>query len=243
MKPTIYASFNTIDDAEKATGALMDFGLKSEDITLVGHENHKDRAVHYTGHGMGRINDNAAVYTADTPINAAVSGADMNTNVDSTLDRDTNWNDNTRTDANVDDVNDKGDLSAKTGLSTTTAGDAMAGAGKGAGIGLGVGVAAALAAMFIPGIGLVVGGGTLAMALTGAAAATAGGAMAGGAFGYLKDQGVPDHAIHSYNETFEKGGALLAINLPDDVERASVEVILDKYNAQNVNEYSYAATH
>lgn len=203
MKPTVYASFTNIEDAERATGALLDFGLHSEDISLVGHEQHKSRGIHYTGHGMNRPEDNTAVYTSDEALA------------------------------------EKDGLAAKSGLSTTTGADATVGAEKGAGIGLGVGVAAALAAMFIPGIGLVIGGGTLALALAGAAATTAGGAIAGGALGYLKDQGVPEHVVSHYNETFDKGGAILAINLPSDVTRSSVDVILHKYNALNINEYSY----
>ena len=203
MKPTIYASFVNIEDAERATGALLDFGLVSQDISLVGHEQHKHRAVHYTGHGMNRPDDHTAVYTSDEA------------------------------------ATENDSLAAKSGLSTTTGADAAVGAEKGAGIGLGVGVAAALAAMFIPGIGLVVGGGTLALALAGAAATTAGGAIAGGALGYLKDQGVPEHVVSHYNETLEKGGAVLAISLPDDVSRSSVDVILNKYNALNINEYNH----
>src|SRR5205085_9990716 len=87
------------------------------------------------------------------------------------------------------------DLSAKTGLSTTTPADAGVGAAKGAGIGLGVGVLAALASIFVPGFGLVAGGGALATAIAGAVGTTAAGAIAGGVHGYLKDQGVPEGAI------------------------------------------------
>ena len=101
---------------------------------------------------------------------------------------------------------------------------------------------AGLAAIFVPGVGLVIGGGSLAMALGGALATAGAGAIAGGALGFLKDQGVPDHAISTYNETFAKGGAILAITLPEDVTRPSIDVILNKYNAQNIGEYGYVRT-
>src|SRR5262249_11262495 len=122
---------------------------------------------------------------------------------------------------------DDADLTAKKGLSTTTPEDAASGAAKGAGIGLGVGVLAALASIFIPGFGLVAGGGALATAIGGAAAATAGGAIAGGVHGYLKDQGVPEEAITVYTEDYHAGGAILAVTTPSNgVDAATVERII-----------------
>ncbi len=38
MEETIYASFVNLSDAERATGALLDHGLKSENISLLVHE-------------------------------------------------------------------------------------------------------------------------------------------------------------------------------------------------------------
>src|SRR5688500_11923729 len=105
----------------------------------------------------------------------------------------------------------KDDIDAKSGISTTTGADGAAGAVKGAGLGLGVGIAAALAALAIPGFGLVLGGGALATAAAGAAGATAAGALAGGVEGFLKDQGVPDDVLTHYNDTFMQGGAILAV--------------------------------
>jgi hypothetical protein len=130
------------------------------------------------------------------------------------------------------------ELGAKSGISTTTSGDAASGAAKGAGLGLGVGVLAGLASLAIPGFGLVLGGGALATALAGAAGATAAGAVAGGVTGYLKDQGVPEHAAEPYHEAFERGGAVLAVHTPsNDIDATTVENILDKYGATNINAY------
>src|SRR5688572_15374801 len=141
MANTLYASFSDPEMAEKAIGALLDHGVRGEDVTVVTNET-------WSRSRYGDFDD----------------------------------------DHDADDVEDH----AKAGVTTTTAGDAASGAAKGAGIGLGVGAAAALASMFIPGFGLVMGGGALASALAGLATTTAGGAIAGGATGYLKDQGVPD---------------------------------------------------
>jgi hypothetical protein len=208
MNKTIYASFATINDAEHATGALMDFGLNAEDISLIAHEQHESHGLKYTAHDLNRSDDHAAVYTNESQT-----------------------------------VNDHHGLDAKAGISTTTGADAAVGAGKGTGIGLGVGVAAALAAMFIPGVGLVIGGGALALALGGAAASAGAGAIAGGALGYMKDQGVNEESINLYRDTFEKGGAILAVQLPEDVAESSVDVILSKYNALNISGVTYATTH
>ena len=133
--------------------------------------------------------------------------------------------------------------SAKKGISTTTAGDAASGAMKGAGIGLGIGALAALASLFIPGFGLVTGGGALAMALGAAAGTTAAGAVAGGVSGYLVDQGVPEAAAVDYEKAIERGGAIIAISLPSkDVTRADAEGILTKYQATNISSYPASVT-
>src|SRR5205085_9143914 len=108
----------------------------------------------------------------------------------------------------------------------------------GAGIGLGVGVLAALASIFVPGFGLVAGGGALATAIAGAVGTTAAGAIAGGVHGYLKDQGVPEEAIAHYGDVWQKGGAIIAITCPSNgVDQATVESVLTKYGATNINAY------
>lgn len=132
---------------------------------------------------------------------------------------------------------------AKSGISTTTAGDAASGAMKGAGVGLGIGALAALASLFIPGFGLVTGGGALAMALGAAAGTTAAGAVAGGVAGYLVDQGVPEAAAVDYEKALEHGGAIIAISLPsNDVSRTDAEQILNKYQATNLSSYPASVT-
>jgi len=124
------------------------------------------------------------------------------------------------------------------GITTTTAGDAEKGAAKGAGLGLGIGALAAVASLFVPGVGLVTGGGALAMAIGGAAGATAAGAIAGGVEGYLKDQGVPDEAIGRYAEAFNNGDTLVAVTLPsNDVSSIEADEVLRKYNGKHISAY------
>lgn len=129
--------------------------------------------------------------------------------------------------------------SAKTGLSTTTAMDAATGAAKGATVGIGVGIAAVLASLFIPGLGLVIGGGALATALAGGAATIAAGGAAGGVVGYLKDQGVPEEMVTHYSNQFQQGGAILAVAIPTGSMRSvEIEAYLLKYGASNIATYN-----
>ncbi len=131
-----------------------------------------------------------------------------------------------------EDVVEEIDLerTASTGITTTTAADAASGSVKGAGVGLLAGTLAALAAVFIPGIGLVIGGGTLALALGGVAGATAAGAVAGGVTGFLKDQGVPDQAIKHFHSILESGGAMITVSPTDDnTDSATIDSVLQKY--------------
>lgn len=135
-----------------------------------------------------------------------------------------------------------GERANETGITTTTMEDAQAGAAAGAGIGLVAGTAVALAAIFVPGIGLVLGGGALALALGGMAGTTAAGAVAGGVTGFLKDQGVPSDVTDGYERVIRGGGALLTVFPSDEkIEQATIESILAKYNG-SVSSYSPTRT-
>lgn len=223
MSPTLYASFEDASMAEKAAGALLDHGVRQEDISLVAHESHLSRSAY-----SGGATDIGADYThaaISDEYNTAVIDQDPATRDESFVTRDRTNEDTT-------------DLTARTGISTTTPADAASGAAKGAGIGLGVGVLAALASLAVPGFGLVLGGGALATAIAGAIGATAAGAAAGGITGYLKDQGVPEAAATRYGETFNRGGAVLAVNVPsNNVDTLTAQSILAKYGALNVATY------
>lgn len=194
MADTLYASFADTAAAERATGALLDRGIRSEDISLVSHESH-----HHA--------------------------------VSSTVDQ-------------LDEAEDRDQDPvevAKHGISTTTAADAGSGAITGAGVGLGVGTIAAVASLFLPGIGLVTGGGALAAAIAAAAATTAAGGVVGGVTGYLKDQGVPDYHAERFHEVVKGGGAVIAVRVPsNDLDRSEVEDVLSKYGGHDFGHYGMA---
>lgn len=217
MSDTLYATFNDASLAEKAVGALLDHGVRNEDISVISkdanskyaQENCRDaEQVAEAGHGV-TVTSTVDNEGYDIPANHE---APKSNHVEKT---------------------------GKSGLSTTTAGDAESGAAKGAGIGLGVGVAAAIASLVIPGFGLVLGGGALAIALAGTAGATAAGAVAGGVTGYLKDQGVPDDAATDYDRAYKNGSAVLTVHVPSGkMSQMEVEGILSKYQATYVHSYA-----
>jgi hypothetical protein len=179
---TLYASFVSLGDAERAAGALLDHGAVSEDLAILASEVHASGFVPHAGHDI-----------------AAESAA-------------------------------------KTGISTTTAGDAAYGAVKGSVIGLGVGALAALGALLIPGVGLVLGGGALATALAGTLGSAAAGAAAGGVAGYLKDQGVGENYVTHYSDALATGGSVLSVNIPTGrLDGIETEQFLAKYGASNIH--------
>lgn len=140
---------------------------------------------------------------------------------------------------------DAGDAehSAKTGISTTTSFDVAAGTVKGATVGIGVGALAALAALFIPGVGLVLGGGALATAAMAGTGTIIAGAAAGGLAGYLKDQGVPDDIITHYSNAFTEGGSIVAIAVPSgSLAPETAEGLFTKYGADNIATVNNART-
>jgi hypothetical protein len=177
---TLFASFLTTEDAERAYAALTDHGLSSSHVSIL------------TKQG----GDIAPVTSAEDAENRADSG-----------------------------------------ITTTTVQDAVAGAKPGAAIGLGVGALAALSALMIPGVGLVLGGGALAVALAGTAGATAAGAVAGGVYGYLRDMGMTEEQAESLGNAYESGRILVVADIPEDRDSMFVseaEAIIEKYNGQLV---------
>jgi uncharacterized membrane protein len=130
------------------------------------------------------------------------------------------------------------DLESKVegGVTTTTGADAAEGAKQGAAAGAVLGALAGLASLFIPGYGIVVGGGALATALATAAGTAAAGAATGGVTGYLKDMGVDDEAAADFDRTIRQDGAIIVLHLPvGGTAETAVRQILDKYHAVRVH--------
>lgn len=175
---TLFASFDTTVDAEKAAAAILDRGARQEDLSIVAH-----------------YHDPAAVELRD--------GSET-----------------------------QAEGVAKHGLTTTTGADAAMGAAKGLSFGMGLGILGAIATLFVPGVGLVVGGGALASIIASTAAA---GAATGGVVGYLKDQGMGDEIAATYHARVASGGAVLSLQVPTgDITEIEAESLLVKYGAVGV---------
>ncbi|RYG21608.1 hypothetical protein EON82_18515 [bacterium] len=236
MSNTIYATFANPEDAERAAGALLDHGVRPEDLSVV--RRHHDGFTPMTEPTASASNvpldtDVVAVGTkplTPPPVEGSVYGA-IPDSADSTV--------RTPVTAEVYDTEDDVEETAKHGITTTTAADASAGAVKGGLVGAGIGAIAAIAALIVPGVGLVMGAGALAAALGGIAATAGAGAAAGAIVGYLKDMGVDEQVATTYSEAVEGGGAILAVTVPSgNVDEAEATAVLNKYAATNVNRYA-----
>jgi len=120
----------------------------------------------------------------------------------------------------VEPAREVGDSGAA--LTTSEHGDTA----KGAAIGAVAGLAAGLLALTVPGIGLVLAAGPLAMAI-------AGGAIAGGVYGSLRDIGIEEHHARAY-ESRIRGGHVLLTALVPDLDQQRVRDVLDNYDAEDI---------
>jgi hypothetical protein len=210
---TIYASFPEVSQAERAAGALLDYGVRSSDISIVSTEGHAE----YLQRMDDMIAEGAPVPPDDADAEPALDPWYVPTVVQ-----------------DYPDAHEPSTI----GLTTTTSSDAAVGAAKGAGFGLGFGALAALSCMVVPGVGLVVGGGMLAAAIACAASATAAGAVAGGIHGFLVDQGIPNEAIDRYSEAYHAGDTILAVTCPSNgVDEWTADQVLTKYHGNHISSY------
>jgi hypothetical protein len=228
MRNTIYATFNDPKLAEKAAGALMDHGLRAEDLSII--QSHKWRSL--AAEEIAPSQPPAALFVVPNSSGMSTGMAPFGiTPMVMTAEQEHDQIDDIDLEPNMDEL-------AKHGLSTTTPQDACLGAWKGTAWGAGVGALAALAALFVPGVGLVVGGGALATAIVAMAASAGAGAAAGAMTGYLKDQGVESHIAAEYERMINTGGAVLGATLPSGgVDECQAWEVLNKYAGQHVTSY------
>ncbi|HZO90048.1 MAG TPA: hypothetical protein VFB38_17090 [Chthonomonadaceae bacterium] len=284
MARTIYATFPTGNDAERAAGALMDHGVPAEALSYimprrVAHPEHHemedrlppvgptpgavpqdvptpDVAIPQTpgvsnpiatGLAQDRhlAEDNTTASTYGTtgavlpdskPPAVNVAGVQPAVAVSAT-ERPTLAGDvpidMVQTDhaPHIIDQNRKEPYAA-TGISPSTGGDAAKGALEGAGIGIGLGALLGIAAVTVPGFGLVAGAGALIAGL--AAATGAAGGIAGGIYGYLTDMGLPPEPARRLSEHMETGGPILSVEVTGQVSEAKIRDLLTKYGATYV---------
>ena len=120
----------------------------------------------------------------------------------------------------VEPAREVGDSGAA--LTTSEHGDTA----KGAAIGAVAGLAAGLLALTVPGIGLVLAAGPLALAI-------AGGAIAGGVYGSLMDIGIEERHARAYEERIRGGHVLLTALVPG-LDQQRVRDVLENYDAEDI---------
>jgi len=105
------------------------------------------------------------------------------------------------------------------------------GAVEGGVIGGLTGLAASLAALLIPGVGVVAALGPLAATLTGATIGAVGGGILGGLIGL----GIPKHEAGLYAEGVRRGGTLVTLTA-DDARADQALAIFDRHNPVDIDE-------
>jgi len=117
----------------------------------------------------------------------------------------------------------------RTSAATEDVVDAGDGASFGAVVGGLTGVLVGLGALAIPGIGPVLAAGPLLAALGGGAVGAVAGAATGGIVAGLVKTGIPEDEAHDYAEGVRRGGTLLTVSTPDNLEHTVYE-ILNRHN-------------
>ncbi|BDI32318.1 hypothetical protein CCAX7_43690 [Capsulimonas corticalis] len=221
---TVYALFQTVSDAERAIGALIDHGLSHNDVGVITRRAAEQNETAHVREDFTRVTDPAAVANGEPEaVYVARPGALPAASLADTV-----------TPASSVDTAENVDAVGKMGITTTTVEDAKAGAAVGTGIGMVAGLLAAAAAITIPGFGIVLAGGALAAALGATVATTAAGAVAGGVAGYLRDMGMAEHAATRYADRVAEGDYLIAARIdPSDYD--NIKRLLEKYNAVGID--------
>ena len=217
---TIYALFQDVADAERAIGALRDHGVPESSIGIASRRPAEQDETMRVRENYTRLTEDGTTSDATyAPLPGTSPAAAIASTVTPRSGVDT-----------AENVSTTGNI----GITTTTPQDAAAGAAVGTGVGLVAGLLAAAAAITIPGVGLVLGGGILAGAFGVAAATTAAGAAVGGVTGYLRDMGMPEHAAANVSDRLREGDYLMTVSI-DPARYDEIKQLLLKYNAAGVD--------
>lgn len=243
MSKTIYATFQDAASAERAVGALLDHGARKEDVSVISSHDPTiwrpaEAVLPYTEAPIMGYNPSMGTVAVPPVYTDPVSETPIASPIDPYAPEYARpINDNSGPDGRDlgPDTARESDEIAKHGITTTTGADAERGAVEGAAWGAAVGIVAGLSALIVPGIGLVYGGGALALAILGAVGSTAAGAVAGAAAGFLVDQGVEPHLAEKYAASLQRGQALIAVTVPTGpLSEENVDFLLRKYEALEV---------
>jgi|GEM_PF-1436704 len=227
---TLYALFQTVSDSERAIGALVDHGIPADHIGIIARRPAEQLESERVRNVYTRISE-TDVNSLDEPVATYVSRPEAipPAALSSTI-----------TPTSTVDTPDNVETVGKQGITTTTPEDAAAGAAVGTGVGLVTGLLAAAAALMVPGVGLILGGGALAAAIGAAVATTAAGAAVGGVTGYLRDMGMPEQAAERVADRLREGDYLISVEV-ETTRYDEIHQLLLKYNAAGIDTEGLAA--
>lgn len=258
MDPTLFATFENASDGERAFASLLDLGIQPEDLSLVVHRfSAGGPAVITDGDELlGRYEpptsagldltagyqrkEEEGSYLYESSIGGGISTSEPNDAADKVDEMDDSQsaaedmsypaNDRSNASQEMLDV-----AQGAAGSFDTTAPDqpSIGGAARSDS-------SIEVSAIEVPGLGTVLGDGSLATIATGAAvAASAAGAPPTGIEAYLADAGMPGPQAEEAAECFRRGGAVLTATIrPGDAEAASVEEVLYSSGAGAVRTYA-----
>jgi len=261
MQPTVFASFDNGQQAEVLVGALLEAGIAPEDISVIIagrddmaveggaphlEESHAGAAMVDSGESAATLYGHAAEQTAgsyiyESPIGGGISTSSPDDEVSGVEEMDdSQYAAEQMTypqNAQSYSSQERFDVAqgANTGFFNTTKPGAE-----------GFGPAEPnesdlpgedeLTSITVPGVGLVLGDGTLATAIVGAGIATErGGNPAADIEDYLTDQLVPKDLAWMLAKDFREGGAVVAIATPPgEADSDVIEQVLEKIGGRNV---------
>lgn len=204
MKGQVFATFPDSKSAQHAASALLDIGLKSENITLVEHRSHNVPI---------QLPEIVSVPTiASHELTQATSLAFVESSEDLQIDE---------LDVDYDGMQ---------GIPMTSSIDVDTGAPTGVAWAIGAGAMAALPQTTVPGVGLVIGAGDLGLALI-EAANTGEGRPHEAIRDFVAAEGFTETTIRQIDEALASGGAFIAVSgSPEGVDQRTVCEILDSYS-------------
>lgn len=257
MQPTVFASFQDGEQAERIVGALLDAGVAPEDISLVvatknglggGAQLSESMAgmavVHATEGGspqFGHVAEQTdGSYIYESPIGGGIStstGDDAVSGVEE-MDDSQSASENMTYPQSAQSYGSQERFDAAQGANTgffNTTRPGPEGLGP-SDMEENLPGEGELSSMIVPGIGIVLGDGNLATTIVGAGLATEqGGNPAADMQDYLTDQFVPNDLAWLLAKDFREGGAVLAVATPPGaLDSSALEQVLESIGAHNV---------
>lgn len=232
MTKFLYATFTDPSDAKKAAGALMDYGVTEEDLTITSKH---VPGMHPIDNGVETVQISTMTQSESLTSNLDNNDGSHNANRIALAKEYSQMIDNTQADIGYQEA-DKAERLAKWGISTTTKRDAVAGAIKGSKLGVVFG----LVAGFIFALPLHETGPIGAMGVTIVVEVSIiglfVGVIIGFTIGYLKDQGAISKAVTQPVGHLAGHPVLLALNVSSGhLGETEARRIITKYHATSID--------